>query len=202
MGHLNPIQSIAFRCVTAITAFYIVRSIHSQTGPPGRPWAREPPKSHDLTIPGASGSEVTRRTLPPFEKCGALAPSRPAPSLHCCRASPRGRSRFLTKGTAMKLSVGDIVTSKITQETGRILRIVKVQGRLAYVVAVKDEVSGREIESLWRPRELKELRTQAQKYRTQRQRSKPVVPSEEKRPSTESDLNLTDESDDCIRRKA
>jgi len=102
----------------------------------------------------------------------------------------------------MKLSVGDIVTSKITQETGRILRIVKVQGRLAYVVAVKDEVSGREIESLWRPRELKELRTQAQKYRTQRQRSKPVVPSEEKRPSTESDLNLTDESDDSIRRKA
>jgi hypothetical protein len=42
------------------------------------------------------------------------------------------------------------VYSKITKETGRIVRIAEIEGRLAYVVAMKREY-GQEMEALWRP---------------------------------------------------
>jgi len=58
----------------------------------------------------------------------------------------------------MQFSVGDLIHSELTKEEGRILRVVNVGGRLAYVVAALNKSSGKETETLWRPKELKELR--------------------------------------------
>ena len=58
----------------------------------------------------------------------------------------------------MRLSVGDIVDNEISKETGRIVRIPKGIRRPGYIVVMADRVSGNEIEALWSPRELKEVR--------------------------------------------
>jgi hypothetical protein len=65
----------------------------------------------------------------------------------------------------LKLSVEDNVHNEITNETGRIVRIVEVSGRLGYVIVTATRPFGSEIEALWRPRELKEVRDRAQKHR-------------------------------------
>lgn len=66
----------------------------------------------------------------------------------------------------MRLSVGEIVHSEITGEEGRIVRIARVNGWLGYVVVKATKPFGKEIEALWRPRELKEVRDRVRKYRT------------------------------------
>ncbi len=66
----------------------------------------------------------------------------------------------------MKIAVGDIVHNDITKEEGRVARIVKIDGRLGYIVVKANKPSGKEIEALWRPRELRELRDRAQKHPT------------------------------------
>lgn len=66
----------------------------------------------------------------------------------------------------MKLSVGTIVHNEITNETGRIVRIATGIRRPGYVVVTVNKVSGKEIEVLWRPRELREVRERVRKYRT------------------------------------
>ena len=65
----------------------------------------------------------------------------------------------------MRLSVDDIVHNEITEEEGRIARIVKINGRLGYIVTKANKPSNNEVEALWRPRELKEVRNRARKYR-------------------------------------
>jgi hypothetical protein len=52
--------------------------------------------------------------------------------------------------------VGNIIHHQITNEAGRIVRIIQIDGDAAYVVAITNPVSGTEIEALWRPSELKE----------------------------------------------
>jgi hypothetical protein len=64
----------------------------------------------------------------------------------------------------LKLSVGDIVHNEVTHEEGRIVRIAKIRGQLRYVVVTATKPFGKEIEALWRPRELKEVRDRAAKY--------------------------------------
>ena len=76
--------------------------------------------------------------------------------------------RKLAKG--MHFTVGQTVRSVITNETGRIVRIVKLP-RLAYVVAVENKATGREIQALWWARELKELRERAGRLRKYREES-------------------------------
>jgi hypothetical protein len=66
----------------------------------------------------------------------------------------------------MKLSVGMIVHNEITNETGRIVRIATDIQRPGYIVVIADKVSGREIEALWQPRGVKEVRERGRKYRT------------------------------------
>jgi hypothetical protein len=56
------------------------------------------------------------------------------------------------------LSVGDTIQNEITLEEGLIVRIVKVDGRVGYVVAVANKLSGNEFEALWHPQELRTLR--------------------------------------------
>jgi hypothetical protein len=56
----------------------------------------------------------------------------------------------------MTFSVGQTVTNAITNELGQILRVVDIGGT-AYVVSVHVTGSLREVEELWRPKELKEL---------------------------------------------
>ena len=52
-----------------------------------------------------------------------------------------------------------------TNEEGKILRFAKIAGRIGVIVAVRSTSSGKELEALWRPRELRELRERARKYR-------------------------------------
>ena len=66
----------------------------------------------------------------------------------------------------MKLSVGTIVHNEITNEIGRIVRIATGIRRRGYVVVTVNTGSGKEIEALWRPPELKEVRERVRKYRT------------------------------------
>lgn len=66
----------------------------------------------------------------------------------------------------MKFSIEDIVHNEVTNETGRIVRIMKVSGRPGYVVVTATKPFGKEIEALWRPQELKELRDRARKSRS------------------------------------
>ena len=63
----------------------------------------------------------------------------------------------------MKLRIDDIVHNEVTNEVGRIVRIAKVNGRLGYVVVKATKPFGKEIEALWRPRELTEVRDRVQK---------------------------------------
>ena len=65
----------------------------------------------------------------------------------------------------MPLSVGEIVHDEITKDEGRIIRVVRVAQRLGYVVTIVNRPNGKEIEALWWPRELRELRERARKYR-------------------------------------
>ncbi len=65
----------------------------------------------------------------------------------------------------MKLRIDDIVHNEVTNEVGRIVRITKVNGRLGYVVVKANKPFGEEIEALWRPRELKEVRDRLRKWR-------------------------------------
>lgn len=58
----------------------------------------------------------------------------------------------------MPLSVGEIVHHEITSEEGRIIRIVKIDGQIAYVVEVANKATGKNIEALWWTPELSELR--------------------------------------------
>jgi hypothetical protein len=69
------------------------------------------------------------------------------------------------RGSAVRLAVAEIVHNEITKEVGRIVRIVNIHGP-GYIVAKANKPSGAEIEALWRPRELKELRDRARRYRT------------------------------------
>jgi hypothetical protein len=71
----------------------------------------------------------------------------------------------------MPLSIGDVVHSEITNEEGRIVRIVKIDGRIGCVVAIVNKVSGKELEAFWRPQELRELTDAASKYRAARKQS-------------------------------
>jgi hypothetical protein len=48
------------------------------------------------------------------------------------------------------------------------VRIVNIDGRPGYIVAKANKPSGNEIEPLWRPQELKELRERARRYRNRR----------------------------------
>jgi hypothetical protein len=73
----------------------------------------------------------------------------------------------------MGLSVGDIIHSDATKEEGRIVRIVQIEGRFAYIVAIANKISGTEIEALWRPREVKELRDRARRHKATSQ-NRPV----------------------------
>ena len=57
----------------------------------------------------------------------------------------------------MPFSIGDTVRSEITNEEGRIVRILEIERRIAYIVAIVNKVSGNELEAFWRPQELKEL---------------------------------------------
>lgn len=67
----------------------------------------------------------------------------------------------------MRLCVNHTVHNEVTHEEGRIVRVAKIKGHLAYVVLQATKPFGAEVEALWRPRELKELRDRARKYRTQ-----------------------------------
>jgi hypothetical protein len=71
----------------------------------------------------------------------------------------------------MPLSIGAAVHSEITNEEGRIVRILKIDGRIGYVVAIVNKVSGKELEAFWRPQELKEVKDAAPKYPAARRRS-------------------------------
>jgi hypothetical protein len=66
----------------------------------------------------------------------------------------------------MKLSVGMIVHNEITNETGRIVRIATDIPRPGYIVVTADKVSGKEIEALWPPQDVKEVREPGGEYRT------------------------------------
>jgi hypothetical protein len=66
------------------------------------------------------------------------------------------------------LSVGDTIENEITNEEGLIVRIVKIDGRIGYVVAVANKVSGNKFEALWQPRELRKLRVGAPKCQNAR----------------------------------
>jgi hypothetical protein len=87
----------------------------------------------------------------------------------CCFSSSRHSGQETadksTRPYARKLGVADIVHNEITKEVGRIVRIVNVNGP-GYIVAKANKLSGKEIEALWRPRELKELRDRARRDRT------------------------------------
>lgn len=56
----------------------------------------------------------------------------------------------------MVSTVGDIIYHRITNEAGRIVRLVEIDGGAAYVVATNNRMSGTETEALWRPFEVKE----------------------------------------------
>jgi hypothetical protein len=59
-----------------------------------------------------------------------------------------------------------LVHNEITQEEGRIVRIIRIDGRHGYVVVKATKPFGHEIEALWRPQELKQGQDRVQKYRT------------------------------------
>lgn len=61
------------------------------------------------------------------------------------------------------LSVGDIIQNAVTHEEGHIVRIVKIEGRVGYIVTIANKLSGNEFEALWRPQELREFRDRKQK---------------------------------------
>jgi hypothetical protein len=63
----------------------------------------------------------------------------------------------------VRLAVEDIVHNEVTHEEGHIVRIAKIRGQLRYVVVTATKPFGTEIEALWRPRELKELRDRARR---------------------------------------
>lgn len=71
----------------------------------------------------------------------------------------------------MALSIGDIVHSEITNEEGRIVRTLEIDGRIGCIVAIVNKVSGKELEAFWRPMELKELADDSRKYESPRKRS-------------------------------
>lgn len=54
----------------------------------------------------------------------------------------------------MGFKIGDIVYHEATKEQGRIIRLVGDHERAGYVVATTDW-SGKEIEVLWHPRDIK-----------------------------------------------
>ena len=66
----------------------------------------------------------------------------------------------------MTFSIGNIVHHSVLEEEGRIVRVAKVGKYVGYIVATVNKSTGREIEALWWPREVKELRERARKYRT------------------------------------
>jgi len=71
----------------------------------------------------------------------------------------------------MPLSIGDIVHSELTDEEGRIVRTLEIEGRIGYIVAIENKVSGKELEAFWRPGELKEVADDPRKYESPRKRS-------------------------------
>lgn len=66
----------------------------------------------------------------------------------------------------VKLSVGSIVHNEITNQTGRIVRVPTGIRRPGYIVVTADRGTGKEIEALWPPRELKEVRDRARQIAT------------------------------------
>lgn len=58
----------------------------------------------------------------------------------------------------MRIIVGDIVHNEITNEIGSVVRIATFDCEQGYVVVIANKASGKEIETLWWPRELKEVR--------------------------------------------
>jgi hypothetical protein len=71
----------------------------------------------------------------------------------------------------MPLRIGDIVHSEITNEEGLIVRILEIEGRISYIVAIVNKVSGKELEAFWRPWELKELSDDPRKYESAQKRT-------------------------------
>jgi hypothetical protein len=63
----------------------------------------------------------------------------------------------------MPLSIGQVLHHAILNEKGRILRVAKLGNRSGYVVAIADKSSAREIEALWLPREIREVREHARR---------------------------------------
>lgn len=59
----------------------------------------------------------------------------------------------------MAPTVGDIIYHQITNEAGRIVRLVEIDGGAAYVVATNNRMSGTETEALWRTFEVKASNT-------------------------------------------
>jgi hypothetical protein len=72
----------------------------------------------------------------------------------------------LVREDSVRLFVGDLVHNEITQEEGRIVRIVKIDGRHGYVVVKATKPFGHEIEALWRPQELKEGQDRVRKFQS------------------------------------
>jgi hypothetical protein len=56
----------------------------------------------------------------------------------------------------MRFVVGDTVRHRALGEVGRIVRYVAVGDEQAYVVAIRDKASGRQVEVLWRLSEIQE----------------------------------------------
>ena len=73
--------------------------------------------------------------------------------------------RLRSLSDSVKLHIGDIIHNEVTNEVGRIVRIDKVNGQLGYIVVIATKPFAKEIEALWRPRELKELRDRARRWR-------------------------------------
>jgi hypothetical protein len=61
----------------------------------------------------------------------------------------------------MRFDIGDIVHLDGTNEEGRIVRLFTVRSRVGYIVTT--DSFGKQIEALWFPRELKEVKERARR---------------------------------------
>lgn len=75
------------------------------------------------------------------------------------------RSALILVGEVMHLRIGEIVHHGTTQEKGRIVRFFRLDKRVGYIVATARWGSETEIEQLWFPREIKEIRERLERYR-------------------------------------
>jgi hypothetical protein len=73
------------------------------------------------------------------------------------------------------LAVGDIIHHQITNEAGRIVRIAETDGGAAYVVAIRNPVSGAETEALWRPIDIKDSQKKDPQKKNDVQKPREIV---------------------------